>query len=211
MGNYAADLPSGKSSTKFPARVLNCGILHGWFIGYFVYEAFTSWVCGGGPPFHSRLPPAFPKVPGAMTKLEFLLYNARIGRGMAANPGTAAHRDGMQMLWTDEEDVIEHVPMRKAPGSILEVCAHWSHGVRGTNALHEPTLDYSSIAHDSLGALNIRELSTFNALDPDLALPVLPRHPRFTMRDLGPVLLDTFTNYMAYGLGFLWRRGARGE
>jgi hypothetical protein len=146
-----------------------------------------------------------------MTQLEYLLYKARSGRGMAANPGTAAHRDGMQMLWTDEEDGNVHVPMRKAPGSILEVCSHWSHGVRGTNALNEPTLDYSSIAHDSLGALNIRELSTFNALDPDLALPVLPRHPRFTMRDLGPVFLDTITNYLVYGLGFLWRRGARGE
>jgi hypothetical protein len=101
--------------------------------------------------------------------------------------------------------------MRKGPGSTLEVCAHWSHGEHGTNALQQPTKDCSTIAHDSLGALNIRELSTFNALDSDMAQPVLPRHPRFTMRDLGPVFLDTITNYLVYGLGFLWRRGAGGE
>ena len=96
-------------------------------------------------------------------------------------------------------------------GSTLEVCGHWSHGELPTNALQQATLDCSTIAHDSLGALNIRELSTFNALDFDLAQPVLPRHPRFTMRDLGPVFVDTITNHMAYGLGFLWRRGAGGE
>ena len=237
MGNYAEDLPSGRASTKFPARVLDRGVMRGLFEGFIVYEGYSSALCVVGPPWHSRIPVRMPQAgsaaPAAGDARGRLLWEASPqGRGRRPAADGWARWRGAQLLnvWEVAEGEGEEEgegegegeggneggggeghpaaaappATRKGPGGVLDVCGHPSHEGQGGTG-------YQARAHDPPATKNLSQITAAGPPDANTALPLHPRHPRFTLRSLRPIYLGTCTYYVVYGLGFMWQGGSGRE
>jgi hypothetical protein len=98
---------------------------------------------------------------------------------------------------------------RKGPGGVLDVCGHLSHNQDAGDVISTSCM---AVAHDPPASRHMALITAAaGAADPSTALPLHPRHPRFTGHSLQPVYLGTITNKVVYGLGIVWQGGSGRE